>query len=64
MWGYRNALDRDLANKIFGLIIDPNIAKIYNPNFKGPKQGDQIFLTDQVYKLVLKSYVSHDSFFL
>ena len=63
MWGFRNKYDRDLANKIFGLIVNPNIAKHYNSDFKSPKGGDQNFLTDHVYKLVLKSHVSHDSYF-
>lgn len=63
MWSFRNVFDRDLANQIFGLIIDPSIAKIYNSNMKSPKQGDQSFLTHYVYKLILKSYVSHDSYF-
>jgi hypothetical protein len=63
MWGFQNKNDRSLANKIFELIVDPNITKHYNSNLKSPKQGDQRFLTDHVYKLVLKSYVSHDSYF-
>ncbi len=62
MWGFQNKYDRNLANKIFGLIINSNIAKHYNSNLKSPKEKDQNFLSDHVYKLLLKSYVTHDSY--
>jgi hypothetical protein len=63
MWGFYNKRNRKLANVIFNKILDPSNTKYYNNDLKSPKQGDQNFLNDHIYGLVLNDTMSHDSYF-
>jgi len=60
MWGFFNARNRELSNKIFNLILNKQIALKYNLNSK--KGYDQFFLADHVYPLVKQVAVIHDSY--
>ena len=60
MWGFFNAKNRDLSNKIFNLILNKQLALKYNLNSK--KGYDQYFLADHVYPLVKQVAVIHDSY--
>ncbi len=62
MWGFFNSRDRILANKIFGLLINPLIAPNYNLNHSSPKGFDQYFLSSYVYLDIKKSSIIHDSY--
>ena len=59
MWGFYNSRDRNLANKIFDLIKNPEISKTY---LKSSKVGDQKFLKEYVYDLVKEKSIAHDSY--
>lgn len=60
MWGYKLYQNRDVANKIFNLIVD----KGDSVNFKKSdgKGHDQYFLRDRVYPLIKFDSVIHDSY--
>ena len=64
MWGFYNSRNRSLATKIFEMIIDKNISRIYNPvNGTINKKGhDQFFLEEYVHPLIHNRSVTHDSF--
>ena len=63
MWGFRNDLNRRLANHIYGLITNRNISKFYNFNNKSQRGHDQFFLRDHVYPLIKFNSTQHDSYF-
>ena len=60
MWGFYNAKNRELSNKIFNLILNQQIALNYN--LESRKGLDQYFLADKVYPLIKQEAVIHDSF--
>jgi len=62
MWGFYNQRDRNLGTRIFKIIIDPNIAKIYINGKVTEKGPDQRFLTKYVYPLIRSGSIIHDSF--
>lgn len=62
MWGYYNARDRSLANHIFNLITNKDIAAKYNGNLKSPKGSDQYFLSAHVNPLINPQSIIHDSY--
>ena len=62
MWGFYNSRDRQLANKLFELIIDRNTSLKYNGNNKNSYNADQVFLANVVYPLVVNKSVVHDSY--
>ena len=63
MWGFYNSRNRNLANTIFDLIINPEIGSLYNQNLNSPRGQDQYFLRDYVYPLVKNDSIVHDSYF-
>lgn len=57
MWGFKSFQNRDLANKIYNLIINSNSYK------KSDGKGyDQYFLKDKVYSLIRHNSIIHDSY--
>lgn len=62
MWGFRVRDDRTLAKKISNLVIDSNLSRYYNPDRRNYKRGDQDFLADQVYDLIRRRALIHDSY--
>ena len=62
MWGFKNYLNRKLADKMFSLIIDKDLAKQYNEKRDSPKGNDQFFLGSHVYDLIKTNSVVHDSY--
>lgn len=62
MWGVHMSLDRELSNKLFNLVIDKSIGRIYNDNGKSPKGNDQFFLSHQIYKFIVNQATIHDSY--
>jgi hypothetical protein len=64
MWGFKMRNNRELANKIFQMIIDKKLSYKYNYQYKSPKGYDQFFLVDYVFNLIKKNSVIHDILFL
>jgi hypothetical protein len=62
MWGFNNALDRNLASKLFRKIMDPKIASKFNANLSSPKRQDQFFLSEYVYERIRSKSIVHDSY--
>ena len=60
MWGFRNEMDRSLANKIYALMMSPQISSNYKHN--NEKGHDQFFLGQHVYPYINENAVVHDSF--
>jgi hypothetical protein len=58
MWGFRASADRSLANRIFGLVTNLNLAKVYNQK---ENANDQDFLRSRVYGLIRNDSLVHDS---
>ena len=63
MWGFFNSRDPLLANTLFNLILNVNIAKKYSPfKQKNKYNGDQNFLKQYVYPKIKRRSIVHDSF--
>lgn len=61
MWGFRNSLNRELADQLFLKMIDKSVSKQYN-KLKNKKGTDQNFLSKYVYPLVKSTATIHDSY--
>jgi len=63
MWGFYNSRDLLMANSIFDLILNVNMAKKYSSNkCKNEYNGDQNFLKKHVYPRIKRRSIVHDSF--
>lgn len=63
MWGVHTKLNRKLAQKIFLMLMNKPLCDRYNLKIAGSKQGDQIFLRENVYNLLVKNATIHDSYY-
>lgn len=59
MWGFTNYRNRQLANKLYSLILQADIAQKYSANKRGP---DQHFLRDHFWKYAKLNSTIHDSY--
>lgn len=62
MWGYVNHKNRILANKIFDMIVDKDIAKLFN-NGSSLKEKDQEFLKMYVWPIARNNATIHASYY-
>ncbi len=63
MWGFYNSRDRLMANSIFELILDVNLATKYSPiKYKNKYNGDHFFLKQYVYSKIKRNSTIYDSF--
>lgn len=60
MWGFKSYLERDLAKRIFDLVVGEESIKNYKLNDR--KGSDQDFLRDKVYELIKGKSMVHDSY--
>jgi len=61
MWGFNSQLDRKLSKEIFRRILDRKESIKYN---LGSRKGyDQYFLSNNVYPLIKRNSLIHDSYF-
>lgn len=62
MWGVHTELNRKLSQRIFSMLMNKPLCDRYNLKIKGAKQGDQYFLRDNVYRLLVNNATIHDSY--
>ncbi len=61
MWGFYNSRDQAIAEQIYFLIVNKEIALKFN-KVVNQKGQDQNFLTQYVYPLIKNKSVVHDSY--